>query len=118
MLSGICRHFKHSSSSLPILLQPICKFPLGTWLPRIGDQSGRPITMLRANASLSLALSLLVQGGLLPWCYFVKVVKSALFAQALSNIWFLSDVSYYSYVFGCLKVEILVAVVSYIFLKC
>ncbi|CAL9153811.1 sucrose nonfermenting 4-like protein isoform X2 [Musa acuminata AAA Group] len=61
ILRCICRHFKHSSSSLPILLQPICKFPLGTWLPRIGDQSGRSITMLRANASLSLALSLLVQ---------------------------------------------------------
>ncbi|CAL9107726.1 unnamed protein product [Musa textilis] len=61
ILRCICRHFKHFSSSLPMLQQPICKFPLGTWLPRIGDQSGRPIAMLRANASLSSALSLLVQ---------------------------------------------------------
>ncbi|URE34663.1 CBS domain containing membrane protein [Musa troglodytarum] len=61
ILRCIGRHFKHFSSSLPMLQQPICKFPLGTWLPRIGDQSGRPIAMLRANASLSSALSLLVQ---------------------------------------------------------
>lgn len=59
---GVCRHFRHSSSSLPILQQPICSIPLGTWVPKIGEPSGKPIAMLRPNASLSSALSLLVQG--------------------------------------------------------
>lgn len=59
---GICRHFRYSSSSLPILQKPICSFPLGTWVPKIGETSGKPIAMLRPNASLSAALSLLIQG--------------------------------------------------------
>ncbi|KAL8545590.1 hypothetical protein ACS0TY_005647 [Phlomoides rotata] len=62
ILKCICRHFKHSSSSLPILQKPICSFPLGTWVPKIGESNGKPIAMLRPNASLSDALSILVQG--------------------------------------------------------
>ncbi|XP_077219139.1 sucrose nonfermenting 4-like protein isoform X2 [Tasmannia lanceolata] len=61
ILKCICRHFRHSSSSLPVLQQPICAIPLGTWVPRIGESNGRPLAMLRPNASLSSALSLLVQ---------------------------------------------------------
>ncbi|CAN4111116.1 unnamed protein product [Withania somnifera] len=61
ILKCICRHFKHSSSSLPILQQPICFIPIGTWVPKIGETSGKPIAMLRPNASLGAALSLLVQ---------------------------------------------------------
>lgn len=61
ILKCICRHFKHSSSSLPILQQPICTIPLGTWVPNIGESNGRPLAMLRPNASLGSALSLLVQ---------------------------------------------------------
>lgn len=61
-IPGICRHFKHSPASLPILQQPICSIPLGTWVPKIGESNGRPFAMLRPNASLSDALSLLVQG--------------------------------------------------------
>ncbi|XP_022742949.1 LOW QUALITY PROTEIN: sucrose nonfermenting 4-like protein [Durio zibethinus] len=61
ILKCICRHFKHSSSSLPILQQPICSIPLGTWVPKIGEANGRPLAMLRPNASLGAALSLLVQ---------------------------------------------------------
>ncbi|KAL4588371.1 hypothetical protein LXL04_001255 [Taraxacum kok-saghyz] len=61
VLKCICRHFKHSPASLPILQQPICSIPLGTWVPKIGESNGRPFAMLRANASLSDALSLLVQ---------------------------------------------------------
>ncbi|KAF8401521.1 hypothetical protein HHK36_012461 [Tetracentron sinense] len=61
ILKCICRHFRHSSSSLPILQQPICSIPLGTWVPKIGESNGRPLAMLRPNASLSSALSLLVQ---------------------------------------------------------
>uniref|UniRef100_A0A1D1Z217 Sucrose nonfermenting 4-like protein n=1 Tax=Anthurium amnicola TaxID=1678845 RepID=A0A1D1Z217_9ARAE len=53
ILKCICRHFRHSSSSLPILQQPIGTFLLGTWVPKI--------RMLRPNASLCSALSLLVQ---------------------------------------------------------
>ncbi|KAF3454504.1 hypothetical protein FNV43_RR04952 [Rhamnella rubrinervis] len=61
ILKCICRHFRHSSSSLPVLQQPICAIPLGTWVPRIGESNGRPLAMLRPNASLGAALSLLVQ---------------------------------------------------------
>lgn len=61
ILKCICRHFKHSSSSLPILQQPICSIPIGTWVPKIGESSGKPVAMLRPNASLGAALSLLVQ---------------------------------------------------------
>ncbi|WOL16459.1 hypothetical protein Cni_G25246 [Canna indica] len=61
VLRCICRHYKHSSTSLPILQQPICEFSLGTWVPRIGDQRGRPLAMLRPNTLLSSALSLLAQ---------------------------------------------------------
>ncbi|KAK4402184.1 Sucrose nonfermenting 4-like protein [Sesamum angolense] len=61
ILKCICRHFKHSSSSLPILQQPISSFPLATWVPKIGESNGKPIAMLRPNASLGAALSLLVE---------------------------------------------------------
>uniref|UniRef100_A0A1D1Y7C6 Sucrose nonfermenting 4-like protein n=1 Tax=Anthurium amnicola TaxID=1678845 RepID=A0A1D1Y7C6_9ARAE len=61
ILKCICRHFRHSSNSLPILQQPICAFRLGTWIPKIGETNGRPLAMLRPNASLGSALSLLVQ---------------------------------------------------------
>ncbi|KAK6915582.1 AMP-activated protein kinase, glycogen-binding domain [Dillenia turbinata] len=60
-LSGILKNFKHSSSTLPILQQPICSIPLGTWVPKIGEANRQPVAMLRPNTSLSDALSLLVQ---------------------------------------------------------
>ncbi|XP_041020082.1 sucrose nonfermenting 4-like protein isoform X1 [Juglans microcarpa x Juglans regia] len=59
ILKCIYRYFRHSLSSLPILEQPICSIPLGTWVPKIGES--RPFAMLRPNASLSAALTLLVQ---------------------------------------------------------
>ncbi|XP_065852494.1 sucrose nonfermenting 4-like protein [Euphorbia lathyris] len=61
ILKCICRQFRHSASSLPILQQPICSIPLGTWVPKIGESNVRPFAMLRPNASLGDALSLLVQ---------------------------------------------------------
>ncbi|KAH1083639.1 hypothetical protein J1N35_023400 [Gossypium stocksii] len=61
VLKCILRHFKHSSSSLPILQQPVCSIPLGTWVPKIGESNGQSLAMLRPNASLGAALSLLVQ---------------------------------------------------------
>ncbi|WOL10356.1 sucrose nonfermenting 4-like protein [Canna indica] len=61
ILKCICRHFKHSRSSLPILQQAICTIPLGTWVSRIGESNGKQLAMLRPNESLSSALSLLVQ---------------------------------------------------------
>ncbi|XP_044482220.1 sucrose nonfermenting 4-like protein [Mangifera indica] len=61
ILKCICRHFKHSSSSLPVLQQPISSLHLGTWVPQIGQSNCRPFAMLRPNASLGAALSLLVQ---------------------------------------------------------
>jgi len=47
---------------LPILNQPVCSIPLGSWVPKIGDPNSRPLAMLRPNASLSSALNMLVQG--------------------------------------------------------
>ncbi|KAK2640377.1 hypothetical protein Ddye_028172 [Dipteronia dyeriana] len=61
VLKCICRHFKHSSSSLPVLQHPISSIRLGTWVPQIGESIGRPFAMLRPNASLGSALALLVQ---------------------------------------------------------
>ncbi|KAM0886190.1 hypothetical protein ACQ4PT_029876 [Festuca glaucescens] len=63
ILKCICRYFKNSTGSLPILNQPVCTIPLGTWVPRIGEPNGHPLAMLRHNASLSSALTLLVQAG-------------------------------------------------------
>ncbi|XP_041000909.1 sucrose nonfermenting 4-like protein isoform X1 [Juglans microcarpa x Juglans regia] len=61
ILKCICRYFRHCASSLPILQLPICAIPLGTWAPQIGETNRRPLAMLRPSASLSSALSLLVQ---------------------------------------------------------
>jgi len=60
--SGICRYFRHCSSSLPVLQFPICAIPVGTWVPKIGESNRRPLAMLRPTASLASALNLLVQG--------------------------------------------------------
>lgn len=62
---GICRYFRHSVSGLPVLQMPVSSIPLGSWVPSIGDRNCRPIAMLRPTASLSTALSLLVQGYIL-----------------------------------------------------
>ncbi|XP_057439383.1 sucrose nonfermenting 4-like protein [Lotus japonicus] len=63
ILKCICRHFKYSSSSLPILQIPIGSIPLGTWVPKVGEPNGQPFAMLRPNASLGAALSMFVQAG-------------------------------------------------------
>lgn len=60
--SGICRYFKNSTGNLPILNQPVCTIPLGSWVPKIGDPNSRPLAMLRRTASLSSALNMLIQG--------------------------------------------------------
>lgn len=62
IFSGICRHFKHSTGSLPILQLPVGSIPLGTWVPKVGDLNGQPLAMLRPNASLGAALLMFVQG--------------------------------------------------------
>lgn len=59
---GICKHFKHTPESLTILQLPIGSIPLGTWMPKLGDFNKQPLAMLRPNAPLSAALSLLIQG--------------------------------------------------------
>lgn len=64
-ISGICRYFRHSASSLPILQLPICSIPVGTWAPKIGESNRQPLAMLRPSASLRSALNLLVQGRIL-----------------------------------------------------
>ncbi|KAG9132788.1 hypothetical protein Leryth_014061 [Lithospermum erythrorhizon] len=61
ILRSMCRYFKHSLASLPILQLPICVIPLGTWVPKIGEHNRQPLAMLRPSASLGAALNLLVQ---------------------------------------------------------
>ncbi|KAA8548501.1 hypothetical protein F0562_000232 [Nyssa sinensis] len=61
VLKCICRYFRHSSGSLPILQLPICAIPLGTWVPKIGEPNRQPLAMLRPSASLKSALNLLIQ---------------------------------------------------------
>uniref|UniRef100_A0A0C9RXK9 TSA: Wollemia nobilis Ref_Wollemi_Transcript_5696_3130 transcribed RNA sequence n=1 Tax=Wollemia nobilis TaxID=56998 RepID=A0A0C9RXK9_9CONI len=61
ILKCICRHFRHASSSLPLLQLPISLLPLGTWIREIGEVGGRTLQMLQPNASLSDALSLLLE---------------------------------------------------------
>ncbi|KAH1192134.1 Sucrose nonfermenting 4-like protein [Glycine max] len=56
ILKCICRHFEHSSDSLPIL-----QLPIGTWVSKVGESNKKPLAMLRPNASLGDALSLLIQ---------------------------------------------------------
>lgn len=61
ILKSICRHFKHSLSSLPILQLPVGSLPLGTWMPKVGEPNGCPLAMLRPTASLGAALSMFIQ---------------------------------------------------------
>ncbi|CAN6468169.1 unnamed protein product [Victoria cruziana] len=61
ILKCICRHFRHSSSSLPILQQPIFTMNLGTWASAVGGSSGCHLATLKSNASLGSALALLLQ---------------------------------------------------------
>ncbi|XP_027189276.2 sucrose nonfermenting 4-like protein isoform X1 [Cicer arietinum] len=61
ILKRICRYFKNSSSSLPILQLPIDSIPLGTWAPKVGEYNKLSLAMLRPNASVSTALSLMIQ---------------------------------------------------------
>ncbi|XP_031485446.1 sucrose nonfermenting 4-like protein [Nymphaea colorata] len=61
ILKCICRHFRHSSSSLPILQQPICTLGFGTWAPTIDGSHEHHLATLKPSASLSSALSLLLQ---------------------------------------------------------
>ncbi|RZC22199.1 Sucrose nonfermenting 4-like protein isoform E [Glycine soja] len=61
ILKVICRQFKHSLSSFPILQLPVASIPLGTWMPRVGEPNGRPLAMLMPSASLGAALSMFVQ---------------------------------------------------------
>lgn len=86
ILKCICRHFRYSTGSLPILHQPVGVLPLGTWVPRIGESNGRPLAMLRLNASLSSALSLLVQNG-------VSALPIVNENDSLSDIYSRSDIT-------------------------
>ncbi|ESW19034.1 hypothetical protein PHAVU_006G091100 [Phaseolus vulgaris] len=61
ILKGICRHFKHSLSSLPILQLQVGSIHLGAWMPKVGESNGRPLAMLRPSASLGAALSMFIQ---------------------------------------------------------
>ncbi|XP_024996157.1 sucrose nonfermenting 4-like protein isoform X2 [Cynara cardunculus var. scolymus] len=61
VLKLVCRYFRHSTSSLPILQLPISSLPLGTWVPKIGESNKQPLAVLRPSSSLSAALNLFVQ---------------------------------------------------------
>ncbi|KAJ6431000.1 hypothetical protein OIU84_018500 [Salix udensis] len=61
ILKCICRYFRHCAGTVPMLQLPIGAIPVGSWVPSIGEPSGRPLAMLRPSASLSSALNLLLQ---------------------------------------------------------
>ncbi|OVA09714.1 CBS domain [Macleaya cordata] len=61
ILKQICRHFRHSPGSLPLLQQPVGRLLLGTWVRGGGEPNGCRLTMLRPNDPLSSALSLLIE---------------------------------------------------------
>ncbi|XP_058092851.1 sucrose nonfermenting 4-like protein isoform X2 [Magnolia sinica] len=61
ILKYICRHFRHSPGSVPLLQQPIFAIPLGTWAAEMGVASRRQLIVLRPSAPLSSALNLLME---------------------------------------------------------
>ncbi|KAK7258878.1 hypothetical protein RIF29_24467 [Crotalaria pallida] len=61
ILKCLCRHFRYSSGSLPILQLPVGSIPLGTWVPKVGEPNGQPLAILRPHASLGAALSMFLQ---------------------------------------------------------
>ncbi|KAF8390767.1 hypothetical protein HHK36_025295 [Tetracentron sinense] len=61
ILKHICRHFRHSPGTMPLLQQAVGSLPLGTWVPEIGRASGCQLTTLQPGAPLSSALSLLIE---------------------------------------------------------
>lgn len=61
ILKSICRYFRSASSLLPVLQQPICALRIGIWIPEIGEAGGHSIAMLRPDAPLTSAFSLLLQ---------------------------------------------------------
>lgn len=61
-LAGVCRHFRHVPSSVPLLSQPIGTLRLGVWVPGIAEPGSRPLHILRRDEPLSRALALLLEG--------------------------------------------------------
>ncbi|KAL3648852.1 AMP-activated serine/threonine-protein kinase regulatory subunit [Castilleja foliolosa] len=61
VLKCICRFFKHSPSTLPVLQLPLRAIPVGTWVPKPSETNRRPLDVLRPSSSISAALSLLIQ---------------------------------------------------------
>ncbi|KAJ1387430.1 CBS domain [Sesbania bispinosa] len=86
ILKCICRYFKHSSGSLPILQLPIGSIPLGTWVPKVGESNKKPLAMLRPNASIGAALSLLIQAE-------VSSIPIVDLSDSLLDIYSISDIT-------------------------
>jgi len=61
ILKSICRYFRSASSLLSVLQQPICALRIGIWIPEIGEAGGHSIAMLRPDAPLTSAFSMLLQ---------------------------------------------------------
>ncbi|KAL2325518.1 hypothetical protein Fmac_024576 [Flemingia macrophylla] len=61
ILKRICNNFKNSYDSLPILQLPIGSIPVGTRVSKMGESKTQSLAMLRPNASVADALSLLIQ---------------------------------------------------------
>ncbi|XP_020245891.1 sucrose nonfermenting 4-like protein [Asparagus officinalis] len=62
ILKYITCHLGEVVGSVPILQHPVCRIPVGTWLPETGRGSGHHLAVLQQNASLSSALDLLLKG--------------------------------------------------------
>lgn len=106
--TGICRFFRHSPSSLPILQLPICAIPLGTWVPKIGEPNRRPLAMLRPSASLSAALNLLIQG--------IQIYSKLEYSLELSHLSFISIP--FVLLTACLALYSRLSVVTHFFTPC
>lgn len=61
ILKHICRHFRHSPGTLPLLQQPVGRLCLGSSMQKVGVSTSSRLTMLRPNDPLSSALTLLIE---------------------------------------------------------
>ncbi|XP_058743356.1 sucrose nonfermenting 4-like protein isoform X1 [Vicia villosa] len=97
ILKCICRHIKNCSGFLPILQLPVGSIPLGTWVPKVGESDKQPPAMLKPAASVSDAISILIQGEVssIP---IVNVDNSLLYIYSKSDITALAKNEVYAWI--------------------
>ncbi|CAM8927976.1 unnamed protein product [Rhodiola kirilowii] len=81
ILKCICRHFRHSPASLPIIKRPVGELQLGTWATK-----AEKITTLRPDDFLGAAMSLFIKAG-------VSAIPIVNGMGSLLNIYSRSDIT-------------------------